>query len=104
MHYRAYLLDEDAHIIDAQSFETPNDEAALIHANQFAFDFHVAVWQRSRRVGLFNGSQSLLISGTDGLRSPSPAASLLPGPFRISDRLRRDRGRRPKHLLRNLNR
>jgi len=52
MDYRAYLLDEDDHIIDAQSFEAPNDEAALIHANQFAFDFDVEVWQRSRRVGL----------------------------------------------------
>jgi len=33
MDYRAYLLDEHGHIVDAYPFVAASDEAALIYAN-----------------------------------------------------------------------
>jgi hypothetical protein len=52
MDYRAYLLDEHGHIIDAHTFVARNDLAALIHAHQYRNGLDVEVWQRGRRVGL----------------------------------------------------
>jgi glycine cleavage system aminomethyltransferase T len=52
MDYRAYLLDEDGHIVDAHTFVAASDQAALIHANQYANGRDVEVWHRSRRIGL----------------------------------------------------
>ena len=52
MDYRAYLIDEHDHIIDAHTFVAANDEVALIHAHQYANDRDVELWHRSRRVGL----------------------------------------------------
>lgn len=52
MDYRAYLVDENGHIVDAHTFVATNDEAALIHATRYANGLDVEVWQRSRRIGL----------------------------------------------------
>jgi hypothetical protein len=52
MDYRAYLLDEYGHIIDAHTFVAPDDRAAIIHAYQHANGLDVEVWHRARRVGL----------------------------------------------------
>jgi hypothetical protein len=52
MDYRAYLLDEHAHIVDAHTFVAASDEAALFYANQYANGRDVEVWHRSRRIGL----------------------------------------------------
>jgi hypothetical protein len=35
MDYRAYLLDEHSHIVDAHTFAAASDEAALVYANQY---------------------------------------------------------------------
>ena len=52
MDYRAYLVDEHGHIVDAYVFVAASDEAALIHAHQYANGLDVEVWHRARRVGL----------------------------------------------------
>jgi hypothetical protein len=52
MDYRAYLLDEQGHIVDAHSFVAPSDEAALTLAYQYVNGLDVEVWHRARRVGL----------------------------------------------------
>ena len=52
MDYRAYLLDEQGHIVDAHPFVAPGDEAALMLAYQYANGLDVEVWHRARRVGL----------------------------------------------------
>jgi hypothetical protein len=52
MDYRAYLLDEHGHIVDAHTFVAPSDEAALTLAYQYANGLDVEVWHRARRVGL----------------------------------------------------
>jgi hypothetical protein len=52
MDYRAYLLDEHGRIVDAYAFVVASDEAALIHAHQYANGLDVEVWHRARRVGL----------------------------------------------------
>jgi hypothetical protein len=52
MDYRAYLLDEEGHIVDAHVFVAASDEAAVVHAYQFANGLDVEVWHRSRRIGL----------------------------------------------------
>jgi hypothetical protein len=36
MDSRAYSLDEHGHIVDAYAFVVASDEAALIHAHQYA--------------------------------------------------------------------
>ena len=51
MDYRAYLVDEHGHIFDAYAFVAASDEAALIHAHQYANGLDVEVWHRGRRVG-----------------------------------------------------
>jgi hypothetical protein len=51
MDYRAFLLDEEGHIVDAHAFVAASDDVALLHANQYANGFDVEVWHRSRRVG-----------------------------------------------------
>jgi hypothetical protein len=52
MDYRAYLVDDQGHIIDAHTFVAGSDEAALMHAHQYANGLDVEVWHRARRVGL----------------------------------------------------
>jgi hypothetical protein len=52
MDYRAYLVDDHGHIIDAHTFVAASDEAALMHAHQYANGLDVEVWHRARRVGL----------------------------------------------------
>ena len=52
MDYRAYLLDENGHIVDAHTFVAASDEVALMHAYQYANGLDVEVWHRARRVGL----------------------------------------------------
>jgi hypothetical protein len=52
MDYRAYLLDEYGHIIDAHAFGARDDDAALIHAYQYRNGLDVEVWHRARRVAL----------------------------------------------------
>jgi hypothetical protein len=52
MDYRAYLLDEHGHIVDAHIFVAASDEAALTHAYQYVNGLDVEVWHRARRVGL----------------------------------------------------
>jgi hypothetical protein len=52
MDYRAYLVDEHGHIFDVYAFVAASDEAALIHAHQYANGLDVEVWHRARRVGL----------------------------------------------------
>jgi hypothetical protein len=52
MDYRAYLVDEHGQIFDAYAFVAGSDEAALIHARQYANGLDVEVWHRARRVGL----------------------------------------------------
>ena len=52
MDYRAYLVDEHGHIIDARTFVAASDELALAHARQYANGLDVEVWHRARRVGL----------------------------------------------------
>jgi hypothetical protein len=52
MDYRAYLLDEQCHIIDVRTFVAPDDQAALSHAYQYANGRRdVEVWHREHRVG-----------------------------------------------------
>jgi hypothetical protein len=51
MDYRAYLLDEDGHIVNAHVFDARDDHAALIHAFKYVNGLDVEVWQRSRRIG-----------------------------------------------------
>jgi hypothetical protein len=55
MDYRAYLVDEQGHIVDAYVFAAASDEAALIHAYQYTNGLDVEVWHRARRVGLIPG-------------------------------------------------
>jgi hypothetical protein len=55
MDYRAYLLDEQGHIIDARLFVAPDDQAALSHAYRYVNGRDVEVWQRSHRVGVIPG-------------------------------------------------
>ena len=50
MDYRAYLVDEHGHIVDAYVFVAASDEEALIYAHANGLD--VEVWHRARRVGL----------------------------------------------------
>jgi hypothetical protein len=52
MDYRAYLVDEHGHIFNAYAFVAGSDEAALIHARQYANGLNVEVWHSARRVGL----------------------------------------------------
>jgi hypothetical protein len=52
MDYRAYLLDEQGHIIDVRAFVAPNDDAALSHAYQYVNGRDVEVWHRAYRVGI----------------------------------------------------
>jgi hypothetical protein len=51
MDYRAYLLDERGHIVDALNFTAPTDQAAVIQAFRYSAGRDVEIWQRSRRVG-----------------------------------------------------
>jgi hypothetical protein len=46
--YRAYLLDDDDHIVKRQDFEAANDTAALETARQYVDGHDVEVWQSTR--------------------------------------------------------
>ena len=44
--YRAYLLDDNDHIVKRHDFEAANDDAALKIARQYVDGHDVEVWQR----------------------------------------------------------
>jgi hypothetical protein len=48
--YRAYLLDEQGHILKAHDIVADADEAALKHASQYVDGHDVEVWQDKRVV------------------------------------------------------
>jgi hypothetical protein len=49
--YRAYLLDEQGHVLSGFDFDAATDEAALQHARRYVDGHDVEVWQRGRVVG-----------------------------------------------------
>jgi hypothetical protein len=49
--YRAYLLDEQGHIIKPFEFESDDDTAALEHARRYVDGHDVEVWHLGRVVG-----------------------------------------------------
>ena len=49
--YRAYVLDDDDHIIRRHEFEAGDSAAALEIARQYVDGHDVEVWQRSHIIG-----------------------------------------------------
>ncbi|MCS3896085.1 hypothetical protein M2171_005218 [Bradyrhizobium japonicum USDA 38] len=50
--YRAFLLDQDGHILCAHGFDAVDDEEALQKARGLVDGHDVEVWQLARKVGL----------------------------------------------------
>ena len=49
--YRAYILDENDHIVRRHDFDAENDAAALEIAHQYVDGHDVEVWQRDHSIG-----------------------------------------------------
>ncbi len=49
--YRAYVLNEDDHIINRHDFTAANSAAALAHAAQYVDGHDVEVWLRAHIIG-----------------------------------------------------
>jgi hypothetical protein len=60
---RERTRDEHGHIVDVYVFVEASDEAALIHAHQYANGLDIEVWHRARRVGLIPGCCARAESG-----------------------------------------
>ena len=51
--YRAYLLDDDGHVMSALNLSCPDDDAAADTAKQLADGHDVELWQFDRLVAVF---------------------------------------------------
>jgi hypothetical protein len=51
--YRAYLLDDDGHVMSALNLSRLDDDAAADTAKQWANDHDVELWQFDRLVAVF---------------------------------------------------
>ena len=78
-HHRLYFLDHGDRIADAADIDCVTDERAIAAARGQATGHKIEVWQRDRKVGLFEG----------------------PGDYSIPqvswDKHSRNAGRRPRH-------
>ena len=72
--YRAWVLDENNHIVARHDFDADTETAALLYAGRYAFGHEVEVWQRLRRVGLLRHKKSAALVGrTDETNTNEPA-------------------------------
>jgi hypothetical protein len=52
--YRAYLIGSDGHFHRAVALDAPDDEAAIVAAQQLIDGHDVELWQRDRKIGKFD--------------------------------------------------
>ena len=72
--YRAYVFDENNHIVARHDFDADTETAALLYAGRYAFGHEVEIWQRLRRVGLIRHRKSAaLVGGGAGTNTNEPA-------------------------------
>jgi hypothetical protein len=64
--YRAYVVDENGHIVALHDFDADTETAALVYAGRYAFGHEVEVWQRLRRVGLLRHKKSAALVQSGG--------------------------------------
>jgi hypothetical protein len=57
MHYRLYFLDHDNKIADAVDVDCETDEQAIAAAREKTNGRRIEIWQRRRRVGVFDPSE-----------------------------------------------
>ena len=72
--YRAYVLDQNSHIVALHDFDADTETGALVHAGRYAFGHEVEVWQGFRRVGLLRHKKSPpLVGGAAGTNTNDSA-------------------------------
>ena len=69
--YRAYVLDENNHIVGLHDFDADTETAALDYAGRYAFGHEVEVWQGFRRVGLLRHKKSAALSAPPPEQTPT---------------------------------
>jgi hypothetical protein len=57
MHYRLYFLDSHNSIVDAIGVECDTDEQAVAVAREKTDGRIIEIWQRNRRLGIFEPSE-----------------------------------------------
>ncbi len=50
--YRAYVMDQDGHILLRHDFTAVDDESAKAHAQQYVDGHDVEVWQSARQIAI----------------------------------------------------
>ncbi len=61
--YRAYILDENDHIVTRHDFEAENGTAALKFARRYENGHNVEVWQRNHIIGRLRSDKPRTPSG-----------------------------------------
>jgi hypothetical protein len=51
VNYRAYVLDDNGHILSRHEFTCDSDEQAITQARTFSNGQDIEVWERSRVIG-----------------------------------------------------
>ena len=78
--YRAYLMDDDGHVMSALNLSCLDEDAAADTAKQLADDHDVELWQFDRLVAVFKSSnlvvavpKTITVRFTEDLTAPSEA-------------------------------
>jgi hypothetical protein len=58
MHYRAYVMDDNNHIIKAVDLDCENDVAAKERARQLVDGHDIELWQLDRKIAVFQSASN----------------------------------------------
>ena len=73
MHYRAYLLDHDRHVISVANLQCADEQEARERAQQLVDANDIELWQLDRRIAVFEAAKSRDLDAAGQERPRRPA-------------------------------